>query len=152
LAHVIKQSIVARMLVNRVWHYHFGQGLVSTIDNLGQSGADRFVRNCWTGLLPNSSHRAGLEALHRLILNSATWRAERRIRVNARFTNRSHHATARCRIAARAMLAVSGELDLKAADRTVPTKTDKQGQIIIDEKQAGAFAGRSIFSSAARTQ
>jgi hypothetical protein len=31
--------IVARVLVNRVWHYHFGQGLVSTPDNLGQSGA-----------------------------------------------------------------------------------------------------------------
>src|SRR5262249_11818127 len=34
-----ENPMVARVLVNRIWHYHFGRGLVATIENLGQSGA-----------------------------------------------------------------------------------------------------------------
>src|ERR1041385_2898136 len=49
-----------------------------------------------------------------------------------------------------AMLAVSGELDLKAGGSYVPTKTDNHGQVIIDEKQAGAFR-RSIYLQQRRT-
>src|ERR1043165_991786 len=42
------------------------------------------------------------------------------------------------------MLAVSGELDLTSGGPYVPTTTDKQGQVIIAEKQAGACR-RSIY-------
>jgi hypothetical protein len=49
-----------------------------------------------------------------------------------------------------AMLAVSGELDLTAGGPYVPTKTDKQGQIVIDEQQSGAWR-RSIYLQQRRT-
>jgi hypothetical protein len=67
--------IVARILVNRVWSYHFGQGLVATPDNLGQSGArpthpelldwlaSELIRSSWS-----------LKHLNRLIVTSATYR------------------------------------------------------------------------------
>jgi hypothetical protein len=48
------------------------------------------------------------------------------------------------------MLAVSGELDRAVGGPYVPTKTDKQGQVIIDEKQAGAFR-RSLYLQQRRT-
>ena len=67
--------LTARVMVNRVWHYHFGRGIVETPSNLGLSGglpshprlldwlATEFIRNNWS-----------IKHLHRLILNSNTYR------------------------------------------------------------------------------
>lgn len=67
--------LTARVLVNRVWKHHFGEGLVRTLDNFGHAGerpshpelldwlALEFVRAGWS-----------IKALHRLILTSATYR------------------------------------------------------------------------------
>ena len=64
----------ARVMVNRIWQGHFGRGLVPTSDNFGVSGerpthpnlldwlATRFIDSGWS-----------VKAMHRLILNSATW-------------------------------------------------------------------------------
>jgi hypothetical protein len=69
-----ENPLTARVIVNRVWHHHFGRGLVTTPSNFGLRGeppshpelldylADYFVRHGWS-----------IKALHRLILNSATW-------------------------------------------------------------------------------
>jgi hypothetical protein len=65
----------ARVMVNRVWHLHFGQGLVATPNDFGVSGARpshpelldwlavKFIASGWS-----------VKALHRLIVNSATYR------------------------------------------------------------------------------
>lgn len=67
--------LTARVFVNRVWGWHFGHGLVRTPSNFGLLGeapshpqlldwlAASFVEDGWS-----------LKALHRRILNSATWR------------------------------------------------------------------------------
>lgn len=67
--------LTARVMVNRIWHYHFGRGIVDTPSNLGLSGglpshpqlldwlATEFIRNNWS-----------IKHLHRLILNSNTYR------------------------------------------------------------------------------
>ncbi len=66
--------LTARVIVNRVWRWHFGQGLVRTPNNLGTRGeapthpllldwlARRFVESGWS-----------VKELNRLILNSATY-------------------------------------------------------------------------------
>jgi hypothetical protein len=66
--------LIARVIVNRVWAGHFGQGLVRTTSNFGQLGERPshpelldwlsvwFVENGWS-----------LKKLHRLIVQSATW-------------------------------------------------------------------------------
>jgi hypothetical protein len=66
--------LTARVLVNRVWHHHFGRGLVRTTTDFGRVGslpthpelldwlASEFIRQGWS-----------IKSLHRLILTSATW-------------------------------------------------------------------------------
>ena len=166
-----KNPMVARALVNRIWHYHFGEGLVSTVDNLGQSGkrpvapelldwmASELIESGWS-----------LKHLQRLILNSVTWKKGGSFsagRGRALSSPRKPHGVAQLggepywsliaqpqRLDAEslrdAMLAVSGELDLTSGGPYVPTTTDPQGQVIIDEKQSGARR-RSLYLQQRRT-
>lgn len=67
-------SLAARVIVNRVWLAHFGQGIVSTPSNFGSQGA----RPTHPELLEDLSarfisHGWSLKWLHREILLSATW-------------------------------------------------------------------------------
>lgn len=67
--------LVARVMVNRVWQHHFGEGLVRTVSDFGTRGeqpshpellewlASEFVRDGWS-----------VKNLHRLIVNSAAYR------------------------------------------------------------------------------
>jgi mono/diheme cytochrome c family protein len=68
--------LTARVFVNRVWTWHFGQGLVATPSDFGLRGeapshpelldwlASEFIASGWS-----------VKALHRLILNSRTYQA-----------------------------------------------------------------------------
>ncbi len=68
-------SLAARVMVNRIWLAHFGQGLVATPSNFGSQGARpthpellddlaaRFISGGWS-----------IKQLHREILLSAGWR------------------------------------------------------------------------------
>lgn len=63
-----------RVLANRLWHYHFGRGLVATPSNFGKLGE----RPTHPELLDYLAHRlrqhdGGLKALHREIVTSATY-------------------------------------------------------------------------------
>ncbi len=70
-----KHPLTARVFVNRVWQFHFGEGLVRTPSDFGVMGdlpthpelldwlADEFTRHGWS-----------LKWLHRLILTSNTYR------------------------------------------------------------------------------
>ncbi len=67
--------LTARVMVNRLWHYHFGRGFVDTTSNFGPAGAKptppelldwlaaEFVRSGWS-----------VKHMHRLIVTSATYR------------------------------------------------------------------------------
>jgi hypothetical protein len=67
--------LTARVLVNHLWRYHFGEGLVATPDNFGHAGslpshpelldwlATEFVARGWS-----------VKALHRLLMTSSTYR------------------------------------------------------------------------------
>jgi hypothetical protein len=70
-----KNPLIARVIVNRIWYYHFGRGLVDTPSDFGYNGgrpshpellddlASRFVEGGWK-----------IKDLHRLIVGSAAYR------------------------------------------------------------------------------
>ena len=110
--------LTARVMVNRIWKHHFGQGIVRSPDNLGRTGGApshpellnyltrRFVRSGWS-----------IKDLHRLILSSRTYGQSSRMEDRARRvdpTNRLlHHVPVRRvegEVIRDSMLAVSGSL------------------------------------------
>ncbi|GIS61745.1 MAG: hypothetical protein CM1200mP2_39700 [Planctomycetaceae bacterium] len=110
--------LVARVIVNRIWEQHFGQGLVRTPSNFGTQGqkpshpgllddlAARFVTHHWS-----------LKWLHREITASATYRQSSRNRPDGQASDPDNRLLWRFtprRLAsslAGAMLQVTGSLD-----------------------------------------
>jgi hypothetical protein len=109
----------ARVMVNRVWQYHFGQGIVSTPSDFGYNGgrpthpelldwlASEFQTNGWR-----------LKPLHRLIMLSATYRQSGKL--NEEFIRRDGQNLFLWRMPPRrleaeairdSVLAVNGQLD-----------------------------------------
>ena len=66
--------LTARVIVNRIWHHHFGRGIVRTLDNLGQMGdvpthpelldwlAVEFMERGWS-----------IKEMHRLLMSSEAY-------------------------------------------------------------------------------
>jgi hypothetical protein len=69
-----KNPLTARVMVNRIWQHHFGEGIVRSTSNFGKTGerpthpelldwlATEFVQRGWS-----------VKAMHRLILNSRAY-------------------------------------------------------------------------------
>jgi hypothetical protein len=129
-----RHPLTPRVAVNRIWQHHFGTGLVKTSNDFGHNGerpshpelldwlASEFVAGGWK-----------VKALHRLILLSSTYRQGSRSDVAAAAhrvdpDNRLLWHIARRRLSAEeirdAMLAVSGELNLKAGGPSVMVPVD----------------------------
>jgi len=70
-----RNPLAARVMVNRIWHHHFGQGLVKSTSDFGVRGtppthpalldflATRFVEQGWS-----------IKQMHRLLMQSRTYR------------------------------------------------------------------------------
>jgi hypothetical protein len=114
-----KNPLPARVMVNRLWHYHFGNGLVRTPSDFGYNG-DRPSHPRLIDWLAAEFQSSGgrLKPLHRLIVLSSTYRQTSQVNAAARKVD------ADCRLLWRypprrleaeairdAMLHVSGSLD-----------------------------------------
>ena len=113
--------LLARVIVNRLWHHHFGRGIVATPNDFGVQGAapahpelldwlaTRLIESGWS-----------IKSLHRLMLTSAAFaRSSKASQTN---TKVDPHNETLWRFAPRrleaevirdAMLAISGQLDRK---------------------------------------
>ena len=142
--------LTTRVIVNRVWQYHFGEGIVRTPDDFGSQGvppthpelldwlATSFVEHGWS-----------LKWLHKQIMLSAAYRqssAEDSVKLAADPSNKLLWRKSPIRLDAEAirdaMLTVSGQLDSALYGPPTPVKKGPDGQFIVDEKGAHR---RSIY-------
>ncbi len=64
-----------RSIANRVWHYHFGRGLVDTPSDFGRNGSEPSHPELLDWLAVTFRDSGGsIKALHRLIVTSSTYR------------------------------------------------------------------------------
>ncbi|MCB9940469.1 MAG: DUF1553 domain-containing protein [Planctomycetaceae bacterium] len=129
-----KNPLTARVIVNRLWLYHFGAGLVTTPNDFGINGgipshpelldylANELVAGGWQ-----------LKPIHRMILLSSTYRQSSE--PNAEFhaidpDNRRLWRFSRRRLAADeirdTMLAIAGTINLKAGGPSVIAPVDQE--------------------------
>jgi hypothetical protein len=79
-----RNPLTWRSIVNRVWHYHFGRGLVSTPSDFGKMGATPSHPELLDWLTTRFvDDGASLKSLHRRIVMSATYRQSSRFRPDA---------------------------------------------------------------------
>ena len=146
--------LTARVMANRLWRWHFGQGLVRTPDNFGLLGdrpcnqplldwlANRFVESRWS-----------IKAMHRLILLSSTYRMSSRHDAEAARVdpeNRLHWQASSRRLEAEAVrdaiLAVSSQLNTTMSGSLLQTDNRERVTYINQDDETGYdFTRRSIY-------
>jgi hypothetical protein len=66
--------LTARVEVNRIWQHHFGEGIVSSVDDFGSMGAAPTHPELLDWLAAYfMEHGWSIKAMHRLILASSAW-------------------------------------------------------------------------------
>ena len=134
-----QHPLVARVLVNRFWLHHFGQGLVGTPGDFGVKGetpshpelldwlARDFMDEGWT-----------LKRLHRLLVTSTAYRQSsvHRPELDAvdgenRLLGRMNIRRLEAEVVRDAVLAVSGKLIDRPFGSPVPVSPDDVGQIVL---------------------
>lgn len=134
-----QHPLLARVLVNRFWMHHFGQGIVTTPADFGLKGdrpshpelldwlAAEFMEHGWS-----------LKHLHRLIVTSAAWRQSSVRRPEHDAVDPDNRLLARMnvrRLEAEAVrdsiLSISGQLNARMFGKPAPVSPDDVGQIVI---------------------
>ena len=71
----LENPLTARVIVNRVWHHHFGRGIVATLDNFGKMGEKPTHPELLDWLaLDFMDHGWSIKRLHRLIMTSKAYK------------------------------------------------------------------------------
>jgi hypothetical protein len=72
-----EHPLTARVMANRIWHHHFGRGLVASLDNLGRMG-DRPTHPALLDYLATEFRTRGwsIKAMHRLIMTSEAYQRD----------------------------------------------------------------------------
>ncbi len=163
-----KHPLTARVMVNRIWQYHFGRGLVATPSDYGRRGAapshpelldylaTEFVAQGWS-----------LKKMHRMIMLSEAYRRDSQPGVKEKAKDPENIYLARFsrrRLTADelrdSLLSASGQLSLKMYGKPVVPPLEKEelfGMIGSPDKQwivssdSSEFTRRSIYLYQKRT-
>lgn len=150
--------LTARVLVNRVWKHHFGQGLVKTLDNFGKTGtppthpelldylAVSFAQGGWS-----------IKSLHRLMLCSQTYRQSSTVHEEVSAADPDNALLSRMplrRLDAESLrdnlLHVTGQLDGTMFGPADPIESNEEGLVTSRPTEKGWR--RSIYLLQRRTQ
>ena len=71
----------ARVMVNRIWHHHFGRGIVATLDNFGKMGEQPTHPELLDWLAVEFMNRGwSIKQMHRLMMTSEAYQMASRVR------------------------------------------------------------------------
>ena len=137
----------ARVIVNRLWHWHFGSGLVRTPNDFGMQGSRPTHPDLldWMAL-ELIKHDWSLKSLHRLIVTSASYQQE-----TSESPNRSLHGFPRRRIEAEAirdsLLMHGGTLSLDLVGMPLSVKSQDPSPTDLNNNEAAyrSFRRRSVY-------
>jgi hypothetical protein len=113
-----RNMLTWRSIANRVWHYHFGKGIVDTPNDLGRMGSLPSHPELLDWLAADLREHCSLKRLHRRIVTSATYRqasrhdeAAARVDADNRYLWRMNRRRLDAESIRDAVLSVSGKLD-----------------------------------------
>ena len=151
--------LTARVMVNRIWHHHFGAGLVQTLENFGVKGdrpshpelldwlAVEFFQRGWS-----------IKDMHRLMMNSRAYRQSSRITEDRWKVDPQNRLLSRMpltRMNAEALrdslLLVSGKLDDTPGGPPDFVSVDQSGLVSANPTETGGWR-RSIYIQYRRTE
>ena len=115
-----RNPLTWRSIVNRVWHYHFGKGLVDSPNDFGRMGMQPTHPELLDWLATEfRDHGGSLKQLHRLILLSAVYRQSsegnadfEKLDANNQYLWRMNRGRLDAESVRDSILAVTGDLDL----------------------------------------
>jgi hypothetical protein len=137
--------LTARVMVNRIWQYHFGRGIVATPNDFGRMGmrpshpdlldwlASRFIEGGWK-----------LKPIHRMILLSSAYQQSSLSPMEKAATEKDsedallwkfNHRRLEAEEIRDAMLAVSARLNLKPGGPSVMTPIDPELVLMLKRPQ-----------------
>ncbi len=154
-----QNPLTARVFVNRIWQFHFGEGIVRTVDDFGTQGAPPTHPELLDWLATNFvSHGWDVKWLTKQIMMSSAYRqssAEDPAKMAADPSDKLLWRKAPLRLEAEvirdSMLQVSGLLNLEMFGPQQPLQRGEDGQWVEDAKKGDANR-RSIYLSYARTR
>jgi len=154
-----ENPLVSRVFVNRVWQFHFGEGIVRSVDDFGKQGekpshpelldhlAVTFQENGWD-----------LKRLHKEIMMSKVYRQGSGENAeylaadpSAKLLWRKPPLRLEAETIRDSMLQVSGLLNGKMFGRQEPIKRGADGQWMEDDEKGGA-SRRSLYIAQTRTR
>ncbi len=157
-----EHPLTARVLMNRLWLHHFGEGLVNTPENFGHAGslpshpelldwlATEFITRGWS-----------IKAMHKLLLTSSAYRQASTVATEVRaaakqvdpenrllWRQRLHRLEAES--LRDAILCVSGSLNPEMFGPPVPIRRQSDGEVVTSDDAAGWR--RSVYLQVRRSQ
>jgi hypothetical protein len=149
--------LTARVLVNRLWLIHFGEGIVTTADNFGQKGARPSHPELLDWLATEFIARGwSIKAMHRLIMTSTAYRQAslnradgKRLDPDNRLLWRQRFRRIEAEVLRDSILSVAGTLNAEMYGQ--PVLMQRNGDEVV--APAGpAGARRSIYLQVRRSQ
>lgn len=149
--------LTARVLVNRLWLHHFGEGIVNTPDNFGRTGArpshpelldwlaTEFVARGWS-----------IKAMHKLIMTSSAYRQVSAVHADGKRIDPDNRLLWRQRLRRLeaeslrdSILSVAGNLNAEMFGPPVPMQR-VNGEVVVPSNAAGWR--RSVYLQVRRSQ
>jgi len=140
-----RHPLTSRVMANRLWLHHFGEGLVSTIEDFGWAGEDPVHQHLldWLALELEAGNWS-LKNLHRLILTSTAYQqvsrnegslADQAEKVDPqnRLLWRQNLRRLEAEPLRDSILQVAGELQLQMYGSPVPIASRPDGEVVVND-------------------